>query len=473
MLYMQKRLLGTIFFLIVVVLAACRVGRNYERPALALPGQFNGSATAPSDSSIAGVEWRQFFKDPVLVALIDTTLKGNYDLQIALKNIQSAQEYVKQAKVAWLPSLNVQANASTSYPSKNSLNGISLNTFLGASHIEDYNLVANLSWEIDVWGKIKRQKEAALADYLSSYEGARAVQTQLVADVANSYYNLLMLDEQLQIAKSNLSLADSIVQMMRLQKTAGDVTELAVQQAISQQQTAALLVPQLEQGIAIQENALRILAGQLPATLPRSGKLEEIRMWEQLSAGVPADLISKRPDVRSAEMTLVAANAQVGVAQASMYPALTLTASGGLNSYKAAKWFDINSLTGSVLGGITQPVFQRRQLKTQLEVAKIQRDQAELRFRQQALTAIGEVSNALVKIDKLQAQRQIATDQVQTLGVAVAQARLLFRSGLANYLEVITAQSNALQAELSRADVVRQQLSASVELYRSLGGGWK
>ncbi|HEY0612362.1 MAG TPA: efflux transporter outer membrane subunit, partial [Chitinophaga sp.] len=416
---------------------------------------------------------RQFFKDPVLVSLIDTTLKGNYDLQIALKNIESAQSYVKQAKVGWLPTLNVQANASTSYPSKNSLNGISLNTFLGTSHIEDYNLIANLSWEIDVWGKIKRQKEAALADYLSSYEGARAVQTQLVADVANSYYNLLMLDEQLEIAKYNVSLSDSIVQMMRLQKTAGDVTELAVQQAISQQQTAALLVPQLEQGIAIQENALRILAGQLPATLSRSGKLEEVRMWDQLSAGVPADLISKRPDVRSAEAQLVSANALVGVAQASMYPALTLTGSGGLNAYKAARWFDINSLTGTVLGGITQPVFQRRQLKTQLEVAKIQRDQAEFRFRQQALNAIGEVSNALVKIDKLQTQRQIATDQVQTLDTAVGQARLLFRSGLANYLEVITAQSNALQAQLSRADVVRQQLSASVELYRSLGGGWK
>lgn len=473
MLYMQKKLFGTIFFLIVVVLAACRVGRNYERPALVLPEQFNGSATAPSDSSIAGVEWKQFFKDPVLVALIDTTLKGNYDLRIALKNIESAQAYVKQAKVAWLPSLNVLANASSSYPSKNSLNGISLNTFLGTSHIEDYNLVANLSWEIDVWGRIKRQKEAALADYLRSYEGARAVQTQLVADVANSYYNLLMLDEQLQIAKYNVALSDSIVQMMRLQKTAGEVTELAVQQAISQQQTAALLVPQLEQGIAIQENALRILAGQLPKELPRSSKLEEITMWDQLSTGVPADLISKRPDVRSAEMELVTANAQVGVAQASMYPALTLTASGGLNSYKAARWFDINSLTGTVLGGITQPVFQRRQLKTQLEVARIQRDQAEFRFRQQALTAIGEVSNALVRLDKLQSQRQIATAQVETLNVAIAQARLLFRSGMANYLEVITAQSNALQAQLTRADVVRQQLSASVELYRSLGGGWK
>lgn len=473
MLYMQKRLFIPIIFLIVVVLAACRVGRNYERPALALPGQYNSTGQVPSDSSIAGVEWRQFFKDPVLISLIDTTLKGNFDLLIALKNIESAQSYVKQAKVGWLPTLNVQANASTAYPSKNSLNGISLGAFLGTNHIEDYNLIANLSWEIDVWGKIKRRKEAALADYLSSYEGARAVQTQLVADVANSYYNLLMLDEQLQIAKSNLSLADSIVQMIRLQKAAGDVTELAVQQAISQQQTAALLVPQLEQGIAIQENGLRILAGQAPATLPRGGKLDEIRMWDQLSTGVPADLISKRPDVRSAEAQLVSANALVGVAQASMYPALTLTGSGGLNAYKAARWFDINSLTGSVLGGLTQPVFQGRQLKTQLEVAKIQRDQAEYRFRQQALTAIGEVSNALVQLDKLQLQRKIATDQVETLATAVGQARLLFRSGLANYLEVITAQSNALQAQLSRADVVRQQLSASVELYRSLGGGWK
>ncbi len=470
---MQKRLIVTIFFLTVVVLAACRVGRNYERPALVVPAQFNSQPQAPSDSSIAGVEWKQFFKDATLLALIDSTLKGNYDLQLALKRIESAQSYVKQAKVAWLPSLGLQATASTTSPSKNSLNGISLNSFLKTSHIEDYTLAANLSWEIDVWGKIKRQKEAALAAYLQSYEGAHAVQTELVANVANSYYNLLMLDEQLKIAKYNLALSDSIVQMMRLQKTAGEVTELAVQQATSQQQTAALLVPQLEQGIAIQENGLRILAGQLPGTLERNGSLEDISMWEQLGTGLPADLISKRPDVRAAEMDLVAANAQVGMAQASMYPALTLTASGGLNSYKAAHWFDINSLFGTVAGGITQPIFNRRNLKTQLEQAKIARDEAAIRFRQQALNAIGEVSNALVSLDKLQSQRQIATDQVKTLNVAIEQSRMLFRSGLANYLEVITAQSNSLQAQLMRADVVRQQLSAGVELYRSLGGGWK
>jgi NodT family efflux transporter outer membrane factor (OMF) lipoprotein len=449
------------------------VGRNYERPALVLPEHFNGQTQAPSDSSIASVEWKQFFQDPVLLQLIDSTLKGNYDLQLALKNIESAQSYVKQAKAAWLPSIGLEATANTSRPSKNSLNGISLGSFLGTNHIEDYTLAANLSWEIDVWGKIKRQKEAALADYLRSYEGARAVQTELVANVANSYYNLLMLDEQLQIARRNVSLSDSIVQMMRLQKTAGDVTELAVQQALSQQQTAALLVPQLEQGIAIQENALQILAGKLPGTVTRSANLEEIRLWDSLSTGVPAELISKRPDVRSAEMELVAANAQVGVAQASMYPALTLTGTGGLNSYKAARWFDINSLFGTVAGGITQPVFQRRQLKTQLEVARIQRDEAAIRFRKQALNAIGEVSNALVKLDKLQSQRQIANSQVQTLDTAISQARLLFRSGLANYLEVITAQGNSLQAQLTRVDVVRQQLSAGVELYRSLGGGWK
>jgi NodT family efflux transporter outer membrane factor (OMF) lipoprotein len=470
---MQKRLFIPIFFLIVVVLAACRVGRNYERPALVLPEHFNGQTQAPSDSSIASVEWKQFFQDPVLLQLIDSTLKGNYDLQLALKNIESAQSYVKQAKAAWLPSIGLEATANTSRPSKNSLNGISLGSFLGTNHIEDYTLAANLSWEIDVWGKIKRQKEAALADYLRSYEGARAVQTELVANVANSYYNLLMLDEQLQIARRNVSLSDSIVQMMRLQKTAGDVTELAVQQALSQQQTAALLVPQLEQGIAIQENALQILAGKLPGTVTRSANLEEIRLWDSLSTGVPAELISKRPDVRSAEMELVAANAQVGVAQASMYPALTLTGTGGLNSYKAARWFDINSLFGTVAGGITQPVFQRRQLKTQLEVARIQREEAAIRFRKQALNAIGEVSNALVKLDKLQSQRQIANSQVQTLDTAISQARLLFRSGLANYLEVITAQGNSLQAQLTRVDVVRQQLSAGVELYRSLGGGWK
>lgn len=173
-------------------------------------------------------------------------------------------------------------------------------------------------------------------------------------------------------------------------------------------------------------------------------------------------------------MALVAANAEVGVAQASMYPSLNITASGGVNAFKASDWFTLPaSLFGTVAGGITQPLFQRGQLKTNLQVAKIQREEAVIRFRQVALDAIGEVSNSLVKLDKLKAQQRIASEQVSTLQLAVVQARMLFRSGMANYLEVVTAQGRSLEASLTQADITRQQLSASVELYRSLGGGWK
>ncbi|MBV7529448.1 efflux transporter outer membrane subunit [Chitinophaga sp. sic0106] len=457
---------------IVVGLAACRVGRNYERPPMALPEQFNNAA--PSDSSIAGMEWKKFFTDPTLQQLIDKAVSGNLDLQIAVKRVDAAQEYLKQAKVGWLPSFNGQVSAATNFPSKNSLNGMNMSQFGMGDHIEDYNAGISMSWEIDVWGKIRRQKEAALASYLQSYEGAHAVQTSVVAAVASSYFNLLMLDQQLDIARKNVALSDTIVKVIRLQKAAGEVTELAIQQAISQQQTAELLVPALEQGITIQENALRILTGELPGAVSRSSKLHDFTVPAALPAGIPAEMISRRPDVRASEMGLVAANAKVGVAQASMYPSLNITASGGLNSFKASNWFTMPaSLFGTVAGSLAQPIFQKRALKTQLEVARINREQAVLEFRQSALNAIGEVSDALVKLDKLKTRQEIVTRQVSTTQLAIQQAQLLFRSGMANYLEVITAQGKALESELNQANIDRERLSAMVDLYRSLGGGWK
>ncbi|WP_420982401.1 efflux transporter outer membrane subunit [Chitinophaga sp. 30R24] len=457
---------------LVVGLAACRVGRNYERPPVALPQQFGNAA--PSDSSIATIEWKQFFTDVTLQELIDKAVTGNYNLQLAIKRVETAEAYLKQAKLTWLPAFTATASGSTNFPSKNSFNGLNLALNNLGDHIEDFSIGVGMSWEIDIWGKIRRQKEAALANYLQSYEAEHAVQTGLVAAVANSYFNLLMLDNQLGIARRNLALSDTIVQMIRLQKAAGDVTELGVQQAISQQQTAELLIPQLEQGIAIQENALRILTGELPSMITRSSKLSDFQVADSLPTGIPAAMIGRRPDVRATEMGLVAANAQVGVAQASMYPSLTITGSGGLNAFKASTWFNIPaSLFGTVAGSVAQPIFQRRALKTQLEVAKIQREQAVIQFRQVALNAVGEVSDALVKLDKVKVQQEIAARKVGTSHLAVAQAQLLFRSGMANYLEVITAQSNALQAELSQADIDRQRLSAMVDLYRSLGGGWK
>ena len=460
------------FGLMVAVMMGCSAGKNYKRPELNTPQHY--SSTTSSDSSIARKSWKEFFQDTTLLRLIDKSLVYNFDLQLAIKRLESSQAYAKQARAAWLPALAVQASASTTNPSQNSLNGISLENFLGTNHIEDYTLSGTLSWELDIWGKIRRRKQAALADYLQTYEATHAVQTSLVAEVANGYYNLLMIDAQLNIARRNVLLSDSIVQMIRLQKTAGEVTELGVQQSVAQLQNAQLLVPQLEQAITLQENALRLLTGDWPGAIIRSAELKNLLTADNLSAGVPADLLRYRPDVRANEMALVAANARVGVAQANLYPSLTLTATGGLNAFKANNWFSMPaSLFETASAGLTQPIFQRRLYKTQLQVARVERDQRSIEFRQSVMTAAHEVTNALVKLDKLKTQQQVADERALTLGQAVQNAQLLFRSGMANYLEIITAQGRALQAELEKAAITRQQMSARVELYQSLGGGWQ
>jgi outer membrane protein, multidrug efflux system len=461
------------FVLLAVFLMACRMGKEYQRPELELPKQFTAVSYADT-SSIADIEWKKFFTDPTLQGLIEKGLQYNHDLLMAIKRLDMAQLQVKQSKALQLPEVNLQVSGQISRPSDNSLNGISLKSFLGKSYVENYSAAVNLSWEADIWGKIRGQKEVALTEYLRTGEALKAVQTQLVADIAQGFFNLLMLDKQVAIARKNLILSDSFLVATRLLKDAGIGNSLAVQQAESQKQATALLIPQLEQGIAIQENALQVLTGQLPGSVTRSALLNEISVTDNLLTGLPVAMVSRRPDVRTTELALMSANAQVGIAQANMYPALNITAGGGLESFKASNWFNIpNSLFGLAAGSIAQPLFKRRELKTQFEIAKVQREEAVIRFRQSVLQATSEVANALVQADKLKQQEQIVIAQVDTLHHAVFNAKLLFRSDMANYLEVITAQGNALQAELNLAAIQREQLAAKVELYRSLGGGWK
>jgi outer membrane protein TolC len=252
------------------------------------------------------------------------------------------------------------------------------------------------------------------------------------------------------------------------------VNLLAVEQAESQKQSTALLVPQLQLNIALQENALQVLTGQLPGAIARSLSLNEYAVPGDLSAGLPAAMVSRRPDVRANEMALIAATSRIGVAQANMYPALNITLGGGLEAFKASNWFNIpNSLFGLAAGSIAQPILRRKELRTQYEIAKIEREEAVIQFKQSVLQATAEIANALVQIDKLKEQQQIATAQVDTLQRAVFNSKLLFKSDLANYLEVLTAQGNALQAQLNLAAIQREKLNAVVELYRALGGGWK
>ncbi len=454
-------------------LQACKVSADVATPKPDLPGQYRSAASADT-GSIASIEWRQFFTNEELRGLIDSAILHNYDLQTALKNIEAAQLLVKQSRLGYLPEARLQATSSISRPSDNSLNGISLSQFLGQSYVEDYTLSVGVSWEADIWGKIKNQKEKALASFLQTQEARKAIQTNLVASIAQGYYNLLMLDAQVSIARKNLLLSDSTLEIIRLQYNAGQVTSLAVQQATAQRLVAAQLVPQLEQAIALQENALSVLSGSNPKNIQRKGTISDVMEGAGLSAGLPASLLQNRPDIHSRELQLTIANANTGIAKANMYPTLAITATGGINAFKASNWFSIPaSLFAIGSGGITQPLFQRKQLKTQYELSKVEREKAVIGFRQSVLTAVGEVSDALVKVTKLQEQQSIAASRVQTLQQAIGNANLLFKNGMANYLEVITAQGNVLQGELELAVIQKERSSAAIELYRALGGGWK
>ncbi|MEO6733515.1 MAG: efflux transporter outer membrane subunit [Ferruginibacter sp.] len=468
---MNKHLIKYIPILALIVLASCKVSKDIAVSQMPLPETYRNTVNADT-ASIASIQWKSFFTDVALQNLIDSAINNNYDMQVALKNIEAAQLIVKQTKLGYLPEATLQAGASLNRPSDNSLNGLSLSKFLGRSYVEDYNLSVALSWEADIWGKIKNQQAKSLAAYLQTSEARKAIQTNLIANVAKGYYNLLMLDAQLRIANKNLLLSDSTLRIIKLQYNAGQVTVLGVQQAEAQRLVAVQLIPLLQQNITIQENALSVLTAALPSEIKRVNSISNIVLAENLSTGVPALLVSNRPDVKSYELALTIANANTGLAKANMYPSLTITAATGINSFKASNWFNIPaSLFGAVTGGITQPLFQRKQLNTQYELSKLNREKTVIQFRQSVLTAVGEVSDALIKTEKIKEQEAIATTRVHTLQQAIANADLLFKNGMATYLEVITAQSNTLQSELELASIKKDKLNAVVELYRALGGG--
>ena len=450
----------------------CHVSRDVSVPKADIPQAY---ASQQADTiNVADLPWNTFFEDPQLRELISRALEHNNDLQIAIKSIDKAALSLRQAKWGNVPTVNLQATATSSRPSDNSLNGLTLGNFLHQSHVEDYTLAATLSWEADLWGKIRSQRSAALASLLQAREIRNAVQTRLVNDIAKGYYNLQMLHEQLKIAEKNVQLNDSTLNMIRLQFEAGQVSSLAMQQAEAQKLDAQQLVPKFEQQITVQENALNILTGAYPGTFGNVASLATTPNGNKLMPGIPAQLLNRRPDVRSAELAISRANAEVGYNKAALYPSLTITAQGGINAFKASNWFQIpSSLFGAVAGGITQPLINHRKLKTDYQIALVNREQVVISFRQSVLNAVGDVSDNLVRIEKFEQQMSLAAKRVSTLEQATTNARLLFNNGMATYLEVITAQANVLQSELTLATIKKSQLDAKVDLYRAVGGGWR
>jgi outer membrane protein, multidrug efflux system len=452
-----------------LAMSGCSPVREYRRPDVQLPSAYPGTISSGRD--IAAMPYRRFFSDRELCALIDSAIVSNHDLLIALKNIDYAKQSLNSARLGYLPTVDLQVKGTSTTYSDNSnqaRNSASLN-------VKDYTAALSSSWELDIWAKIRNRNKAALAEYLRSTDAARAVRTRLISDVAQGYWNLKMLDAQIGITKRNADLADSTLTMMRLQYDAGNVTSLAVDQQESRLLAARLLIPRLEASRSAQENALSILCGRMPGSeVKRSPGFSGTSVPDSLGAGVPLELLRNRPDLRAAEESLMSQHAAMGTAKAMLYPTLTLTAQGGLNSVRSSNWFSTpGSLFDVVSGSVLQPVFRHGELKAQYRQSSIRRDQAELFFRQTLLKSVGEVSDALMQVEKTREQEAIAEKRVSTLTVALRNSRLLFVSGMATYLEVITSESDLLQAELDLADVQRRHLSSVADLYRSVGGGWK
>ena len=461
----------TIFASTTLLLSACNVGKKYTRQDIAMPENFKNSEVVLTSDTLQ-LSWRKFVQDPLLTSLIEKALSNNTDVNVALLNMQQLELAYKQSKKGLLPTAELSIGANRTWLSSNSLNGSLSDQFIGTPYMDDYSATLRLSWEADIWGKVKMQKEESMANFFGQKENLSALKTRLIVQVIQSYYNLIALDEQLKIAQKNVLLSDSTLSMIRLQYNSSLVSSLAVEQAEAQKKTAELLIPLAHQNMAVEENALSSLCGGFPEGIQRTASLDDTIVGNGLATGVPAELLSRRPDVRAAEYAVVAATSRMGLAKAAMYPSISLTPSIGTNSIQFNKWFDLpGSIVKTIAGNIAQPIFQKGALKTNYEISIIEREKIALQFKQSVMVAVSEVSDALAKIKHTEQRLQLIHAKSNALAKATADAALLYKSGMANYLEVITAQNNALQNDLERITVKREKLNAAIDLYRALGGG--
>lgn len=455
---------------VATLLSSCSVSKKYSRPELETPQNYRNTVEMTSDT--ISLPYKTFFKDAHLIALIDKALDQNKDISVAMMSLRQLDLSYKQAKLGLLPTADLSISAARNYLSKTSLNGSLSEQFTGNQYMDDYSATLTISWEADIWGKVAMQKESARANFFMQRENLLALRTRIVSQVAQAYYNLITLDEQLKVASRNIALSDTTLQIIKLQFKSAQTNSLAVNQAEAQKKTAELLVLLAKQNIAIQEHALSILCGSFPDSITRASTMETTPFAESFPIGVPADMLSRRPDVRAAEYAVVVANAGTGLAKAQMYPSLRLTPSIGTNSFQFENWFDLpGSLVKNIAGNITQPIFQNKKLKTAYEIAKIEQEKSAEQFRLAVMTAVSEVSDALAKRQYANQRITLIEQKKITLQKAVNDAMLLYRSGMATYLEVIIAQNNSLQNDLEAITIQKERFDAQTDLYRALGGG--
>lgn len=460
---------GALILVVALTLQSCFVAQDYVRPELPVSDALYRTDNLPTDSvSIADVSWKTLFTDQYLQQYIEEGLQNNMDVRIAIQQMVAAQAYAKQGKAGYLPSVSVGTNWTHQELSKNTQFG----AFLTDTSTDQFDVTANLSWEADIWGKIRSNKRATQASYLQSVSAHQAVKTQLISSIANTYYNLLALDAQLDITKKTIETRQSGVETIKALKDAGQVTQVAVDQNIAQYNNARALQVDIETAIFKTENMLSILLGRSPQQFERSS-LDLQKLEQETMLGVPATLLSNRPDVMAAEYSLIQSFELTNVANSSFYPSLTLTASGGLQSLQLEDLFKTNSLFANIIGGLTQPLLNQRKLKTQKEVALANQESALINFKKTLLTAGNEVSNALYSYENEVKKFEFRKKEVEALRTAESNSEELLKNGYANYLDLLTARQSALTAELNVIDSKLLQLTSIVDLYEALGGGWR
>lgn len=453
-----------IFLLSALIISSCRVTQTYQSPSVSFAGLYRDSGSSDTNS-IANLHYTEVFTDPALQKLISEGIAQNLNLKTAYTRVQQAQSYYLQSKAAFFPTLN--ANAQVTESKLSAVQGFGIR-----NSATQYQLGLSSNWEINLWGRLSSARRASLASLLQSESYAKAVQTGLVASIASYYYSLTGLDAQLAITQLTVRNWDTTVQTMRALKEAAVVTGAAVVQSEASRYAAEVTIPDLKQNIKETENALSILLGRVPGPIER-GSIDNQTTISLLHTGVPAQLLANRPDVQEAEYNFRNTFEETNIARTYFYPSLTITGSGGLSSLTLGKFFDAGSIFASIAGGLAQPLLNQRLNRTRLEVAQSVQQAALLSFQNTLLTAGQEVSDAISLYQTATDKVSVRSLQLSALQKSVEYSRELLRYGSANYIEVIQARQSLLGAELSRVNDHLQQLQAIVDLYRSLGGGWK
>ena len=453
---------------VIVALAGCAVGPNYKRPAVTLPTDYRAAAPAQSDSaaSLGNEKWWDVYQDPVLAQLIHTALQQNYDVRIAATRVLEAQAQLGVTRANQFPSASVGAGVSSQQNAK-------VSNLFPAYEVNAGQLNLSVIWNLDFWGKYRRQTEEARAQLLATKWGQQAVISSLVANVATAYFQLRALDAELEIAERTLGSRQQSLQLTRVLETHGGASDLDVSQSEQLVYTASETIPDLERQIEQQENALSILLGENPGSIPRGNALTQQSVPDNVPAGLPSELLERRPDVREAEANVMAANAQIGVAKASLFPSISLTGAGGLESNALHHFLQQPSQTWNAGLSITQPIFEGGALRSQLRLARAQWQESVLSYQQTVQDSLGQVSNALVAYDK---DRQFREQQELLAQAAERSDRLslvLYKQGGASYLQVLTSETNYFSAELNLVDAQLNERLALVQVYEALGGGWQ